>query len=84
MCLAVLSFEEQIKIDLATDIMVGPHGAGLMHNIFMRDRAALIEVDQPDLTFMEIILNSLVSYSCSWTARQLTGRLHALFYPSLT
>ena len=42
--LAVLSFEEQIKIDLSTDIMVGPHGAGLMHNIFMRDRAALVEV----------------------------------------
>jgi hypothetical protein len=21
-----------------TDIMIGPHGAGLMHNIFMRDR----------------------------------------------
>jgi len=24
--------------------MVGPHGAGLMHNIFMPDRAVLIEV----------------------------------------
>jgi capsular polysaccharide biosynthesis protein len=40
----VLSFEEQIQIDLQTDIMVGPHGAGLMHNIFMRDRATLIEL----------------------------------------
>lgn len=40
----VLTFEEQIKIDLQTDIMIGPHGAGLMHNIFMRDRAALIEL----------------------------------------
>eukprot|EP01036_Dinobryon_divergens_P033044 gene33044-42754_t len=40
----VLTFEEQIKIDLSTDIMVGPHGAGLMHNIFMRDRAALVEL----------------------------------------
>ncbi len=40
----VLTFEEQIKIDLQTDIMVGPHGAGLMHNIFMRDRARLIEL----------------------------------------
>jgi len=39
-----LSFEEQIKIDLQTDIMIGPHGAGLMHNIFMRDRAVLIEL----------------------------------------
>jgi hypothetical protein len=24
----LLSFEEQIKMDLETDIMVGPHGAG--------------------------------------------------------
>ena len=23
---------------------VGPHGAGLMHNVFMRDRAALVEL----------------------------------------
>lgn len=40
----VLSFEQQIRTDLATDIMIGPHGAGLMHNIFMRDRAWLIEL----------------------------------------
>jgi hypothetical protein len=40
----VLTFEEQIKTDLNTDIMIGPHGAGLMHNIFMRDRAVLIEL----------------------------------------
>jgi hypothetical protein len=31
-------------VDLETDIMIGPHGAGLMHNIFMRDRAVLIEL----------------------------------------
>eukprot|EP01038_Epipyxis_sp_PR26KG_P009751 gene9751-13118_t len=24
--------------------MIGPHGAGLMHSIFMRDRASLIEL----------------------------------------
>ena len=40
----LLTFEEQIKTDLATDIMVGPHGAGLLHNIFMRDRAVLVEL----------------------------------------
>jgi hypothetical protein len=39
-----LAFEEQIRVDLRTDIMIGPHGAGLMHNIFMRDRAKLIEL----------------------------------------
>jgi hypothetical protein len=40
----VLSFAEQVAMDLATDVMVGPHGAGLMHNVFMRDRAVLVEL----------------------------------------
>jgi hypothetical protein len=40
----VLSLREQLVSDIQTDIMVGPHGAGLMHNIFMRDRASLIEL----------------------------------------
>jgi hypothetical protein len=40
----LLSLKDQIREDLKTDIMVGPHGAGLMHNIFMRDRASLIEL----------------------------------------
>jgi protein O-GlcNAc transferase len=40
----LLSFEEQIKVDLETDILIGPHGAGLMHAIFMRDRGVLIEL----------------------------------------
>jgi len=40
----LLTFEEQIMVDITTDIMVGPHGAGLMHNIFMPDRAVLIEL----------------------------------------
>ena len=39
-----LSFEDQIATNLDTDVMVGPHGAGLMHNIFMPDRAALVEL----------------------------------------
>lgn len=39
-----LSLKEQIASDIQTDIMIGPHGAGLMHNIFMRDRASLIEL----------------------------------------
>lgn len=40
----LLTLEQQISTDLSTDIMIGPHGAGLMHNIFMRDRAVLIEL----------------------------------------
>ena len=40
----LLSFPEQIKHDLRTDIMIGPHGAGLMHSVFMRSRATLVEL----------------------------------------
>jgi len=40
----LMSLEEQIATDLRTDIMIGPHGAGLMHCVFMPDRAALIEL----------------------------------------
>lgn len=40
----LLTFAEQIMVDITTDIMVGPHGAGLMHNIFMPDRAVLVEL----------------------------------------
>lgn len=40
----LLPFADQIKADLQTDIMIGPHGAGLMHNIFMPKRATLIEL----------------------------------------
>ena len=39
-----LSFDDQMRVDLQTDVMVGPHGAGLTHSIFMRDRAALVSI----------------------------------------
>eukprot|EP00633_Aureoumbra_lagunensis_P009617 CAMPEP_0197311278 /NCGR_PEP_ID=MMETSP0891-20130614/9771_1 /TAXON_ID=44058 ORGANISM="Aureoumbra lagunensis, Strain CCMP1510" /NCGR_SAMPLE_ID=MMETSP0891 /ASSEMBLY_ACC=CAM_ASM_000534 /LENGTH=240 /DNA_ID=CAMNT_0042797315 /DNA_START=923 /DNA_END=1641 /DNA_ORIENTATION=- len=41
---STLDFRQQILTDIDTDIMVGPHGAGLLHNIFMPDRAALVEL----------------------------------------
>ncbi|KAJ8602204.1 hypothetical protein CTAYLR_003615 [Chrysophaeum taylorii] len=41
---SILSYEDQIRTDLDTDVMVGPHGAGLLHNIFMPDRAVLVEL----------------------------------------
>ena len=41
---STLSFEDQIAVDVTSDVLIGPHGAGLMHNIFMPDRATLIEL----------------------------------------
>ena len=29
---------------MTTDVMVGPHGAGLTHTVFMPDRAHLVEI----------------------------------------
>ncbi|CAM9891417.1 unnamed protein product [Phaeothamnion confervicola] len=40
----LLPFKKQIEIDLQTDVMVGPHGAGLLHSLFMADRGTLIEL----------------------------------------
>ena len=39
-----LDFKDQIRKNLEIDIMIGPHGAGLLHSIFMRDRAVLMEL----------------------------------------
>lgn len=41
---SLLDYEAQIAHDLDTDVMVGTHGAGLLHNIFMPDRAVLVEL----------------------------------------
>mmetsp|Transcript_5557 Transcript_5557/g.15531 ORF Transcript_5557/g.15531 Transcript_5557/m.15531 type:complete len:399 (-) Transcript_5557:538-1734(-) len=40
----LLTFEQQLANDVETDIMVGPHGAGLQHSLYMRDRGVLIEL----------------------------------------
>ncbi|CAN0043798.1 unnamed protein product, partial [Laminaria digitata] len=58
----LLSFEDQIKNDLDTDIMIGPHGAGLFHVIFTPDRAALIEL-QIDHTTERKHFNNLARWS---------------------
>ncbi|KAH7012028.1 uncharacterized protein B0I36DRAFT_299979 [Microdochium trichocladiopsis] len=42
---ATLSFREQIALARETDILVGVHGAGLTHTLFMRqDMGALVEI----------------------------------------
>ena len=35
---SLLSFEEQVRVDLETDVMVGPHGAGLMVSYTLLDK----------------------------------------------
>lgn len=42
--LASISFPEQLSIVRSTDILVGVHGAGLTHGIFLPPRSALIEI----------------------------------------
>jgi hypothetical protein len=39
-----IHFSVRVTTHATTDVMVGPHGAGLMHNIFMPDRGTLIEL----------------------------------------
>ena len=39
-----LRFEDQVAVDATSDVLVGPHGAGLTHNVFMPRRAQLVEL----------------------------------------
>ena len=42
--LGTLSFGEQLKLLRSTNVLVGAHGAGLMHVIFLADEAVLLEI----------------------------------------
>jgi hypothetical protein len=39
-----LPFADQLKISASSDIMIGPHGAGLTHVLFMKPQSVLIEL----------------------------------------
>lgn len=45
------TFHEQLKIIRQTDILVGVHGAGLTHGIFLRPRSTMVEILPPDLNY---------------------------------
>lgn len=42
--LASLSFPEQIKVIRATDVLVGVHGAGMTHAMFLKEGSAVVEI----------------------------------------
>ena len=42
--LSSIPFEEQIRQSSSADILIGPHGAGLTHVMFMRPHSVLIEL----------------------------------------
>ena len=42
--LGSLSFEDQIRKMRSTNVLVGAHGAGLMHVLFLADEAVLLEI----------------------------------------
>lgn len=47
---ATIPFEEQLRIIQRTDVLVGVHGAGLTHTMFLRDDVtALVEIQPRDM-----------------------------------
>lgn len=42
--LAALPFAEQIRIVRNSDVLVGVHGAGLTHGLWMRERSVMVEI----------------------------------------
>lgn len=48
---AAIPFSEQLKVLRQTDILVGVHGAGMTHGIFLRPRSTMVEILPPDLNF---------------------------------
>jgi protein O-GlcNAc transferase len=41
---AAISFEEQLQIIRETDVLVGVHGAGLTHGMFLREGSVMVEI----------------------------------------
>jgi hypothetical protein len=59
------TFRDQIAMDLKTDLLVGAHGAGLMHNIFMRERWVLMNTAAQRYTAYFIIIAHTLIPSCT-------------------
>jgi protein O-GlcNAc transferase len=49
---AAIPFPEQLRIIRATDVLIGVHGAGLTHALFMRENAGVVvEIQPPGMDF---------------------------------
>ncbi|KAL2831114.1 hypothetical protein BDW59DRAFT_7012 [Aspergillus cavernicola] len=46
---AAISFVEQLAVAQETDVLVGVHGAGLTHGMFLPHHSAMVEILPPDL-----------------------------------
>jgi hypothetical protein len=58
---ASMSPAEQVKLLHSTDVLVGQHGAGLSNMLWMRPGTAVIEIQPPLLTPVDLIFSSLAS-----------------------
>jgi protein O-GlcNAc transferase len=55
---AELEFAEQVRVAHSTDILVGVHGAGLTHGMFLPPNSAVVELQPPNLNHLGFDLMS--------------------------
>lgn len=78
--LDLLSVEEQVRMASSTDVLIGMHGAGLSHTLFLPKHAALIELfpaDHSMVSHFQYIANWRKLVYTNWKGKGM-GKDHSL------
>eukprot|EP00930_Biecheleria_cincta_P102518 TRINITY_DN94262_c0_g1_i1.p1 TRINITY_DN94262_c0_g1~~TRINITY_DN94262_c0_g1_i1.p1 ORF type:complete len:608 (-),score=78.15 TRINITY_DN94262_c0_g1_i1:31-1779(-) len=67
--LAMLPFEEQVKVIIVLDGLVGVHGAGLLHALWLPPSAVVVEIT-PALPANNFGMNNVYRSLCLWSGKR--------------
>nr|AIA83358.1 CAZy families GT61 protein [uncultured bacterium] len=66
-----IPFKKQLEITANSDVLIGIHGAGLTHLLFLPDWAAVFELYVKNLTLHRINCYYIISYIIDITVKML-------------